>query len=298
VSGAKLERSCQPAAAAGATNPRDARRTPSERVEETPVGRSFIKVMIPAVIAFTFLAGPTAADDGPKSRKFDAHGVKIHFFEQGRGEPVVLIHGLHSSADINWRLTGIFADLAQDHRVIALDLPGHGRSDRPEKDEAYGLQLVRDVILLLDHLKIEKAHIVGYSLGGMVALKLVAQHPDRVLSATIGGMGWFRDGSALQKFWEQVPERPGQRTPSAFIRNVGKLALSEKELKQIDVPVEILIGDHDPVKPLYVAPLRPKRRDWPVIEIEDAGHFSCIVKKPFRLELVAWVRKQSEKVKG
>jgi pimeloyl-ACP methyl ester carboxylesterase len=259
---------------------------------------SLAKVLVRAVVGLAIVPSSLLGADGPGSRTFVADGVRIHYVAQGKGEPVVLIHGMHSSADINWRMTGIFADLAQDHRVIAIDLPGHGRSDRPDKDEAYGLQLVKDVILLLDDLKVEKAHIVGYSIGGMVALKLVAAHPDRVLSATIGGMGWFREGSALQKFWDRMPAPSGRRTPPAFIRGVSKLALTEDELKKIDVPVEILVGDRDPVNRLYVVPLRPKRRDWPVIEIEDAGHINCIVKKPFRQELVGWVRRQSGRAKA
>jgi pimeloyl-ACP methyl ester carboxylesterase len=261
------------------------------------MNRSCPSVMTSIVVGLAIFAGSPLAADEPASRTFDADGVRIHFFDRGKGEPVILIHGLHSSADINWRITGILGDLAKDHRVIALDLPGHGRSDRPDKEEAYGLQLVKDIVLLLDHLKIEKAHIVGYSLGGMVVMKFVASHPDRVLSATIGGMGWFRDGSSLQKLWERMPARPGSRTPPAFIRSVGKLALTEEELKKIDVPVEILVGDRDPVKPLYVDPLRRKRKDWPVIEIKDAGHINCIIKKPFRQDLVRWVRTQSGKGK-
>ena len=78
--------------------------------------------------------------------------------------------------------------------MIALDLPGHGGSDKPEKPEAYGPQMAEDVVLLMDHLKIKKAHIVGYSLGGMITVKLLTLHPDRVLSATVGGMGWVQDG--------------------------------------------------------------------------------------------------------
>lgn len=92
--------------------------------------------------------------------------------------------------------------------------------------------------------------------------------------------------------------RPGSRTPPAFIRGVSTLALTADELKKIDVPVEILVGDHDPVKRLYVDPLRPKRRDWPIIEIKDAGHINCIVKKQFRQALVGWVRSQSGRAKG
>jgi pimeloyl-ACP methyl ester carboxylesterase len=247
------------------------------------------------IVVLVALQGSLLGADQSTSATFDSDGVRIHYLSQGKGTLVVLIHGMHSSADINWRLTGIMADLARDHRVIALDLPGHGRSDRPDKDAAYGLRLVEDVVLLLDHLKIEKAHVVGYSMGGMVALKFAATHPERVLSATIGGMGWFREGSSLQKFWDQIPARSGRRTPPAFIRGVSKLALTEDELKKIDIPVEILVGDRDPVNRLYVAPLRPKRPDWPVVEIADAGHINCIIKKPFRQELVGWVRKQSRK---
>jgi pimeloyl-ACP methyl ester carboxylesterase len=268
------------------------------REDEVSMDRRYVRMLIRVVIGLAILPGSLPAAQEPLSRTFDAGGVRIHFLVQGVGEPVVLIHGLHSSTDINWRMTGIFGDLARDHRVIAIDLPGHGRSDRPDKDEAYGLRLVEDVILLLDHLKIERSHVVGYSVGGMVALKLVTRHPERVLSATIGGMGWFRDGSPLQNIWDQMPARSGVRTPPAFIRGVSKLALTEDELKKIDVPVEILVGDRDPVKRRYVAPLRPKRRDWPVIEIEDAGHIDCIVKKQFRQELAGWLRRQSGKATG
>ena len=237
-------------------------------------------------------AGSHATAGPSKSNDFDANGVKIHFLVEGQGPPVILIHGLYSSAEINWKLTGVIKELAKDHQVIALDMPGHGRSDKPENDEAYGTQIVDDVVGLLDHLKIKKAHIVGYSLGGMVAMKFLADHPDRALSGTIGGMGWFRAGSPLQGFWVRLPGREGSRTPSAFLRNVGKLAISEAELKKIEVPAKVIVGDRDPCRRLYVAPLRRVRKDWPVVEIRDAGHIDCIVKKQFRDEIADWIRSQ------
>ena len=81
----------------------------------------------------------------------------------------MLIHGLYASAMINWQLPGVVGMLAPNYRVIALDLPGHGASDKPEDKAAYGVQMVEDVRQLLDHLKIKrKTHIVGYSLGGMI----------------------------------------------------------------------------------------------------------------------------------
>src|SRR5262245_9625499 len=163
---------------------------------------------LPALVLLS-LSAPVRAADEPQSQTFDARGVKLHYLVQGAGEPVVLIHGLHASAAINWQKPGVMADLAKTHRVLALDLPGHGRSDKPDKEDAYGLQLVEDVVLLLDHLKIQKAHVVGYSLGGMVAVKLMARHPERVASCLVGGMGWLRDGSGLQKVWEKMPAREG-----------------------------------------------------------------------------------------
>src|SRR6516164_2083531 len=91
-------------------------------------------------------------------QSFDAKGVKIHYTVEGKGEPVVLIHGLYSSGFINWKLPKVVAELAKTHKVILLDLPGHGLSGRPADKDAYGVQMVDDVILLLDHLKIKKSH--------------------------------------------------------------------------------------------------------------------------------------------
>ena len=205
---------------------------------------------------------------------------------------MVLIHGMGSSALLNWKLPGIMDLLSRRFRVIALDLPGHGGSDKPEKEEAYGVQMVEDVILLLDHLRIKKAHIVGYSLGGMIALNLISRHPDRTLSGILGGMGWLQEG-----MWNKMPARNRGSTPAACVKSVGKLAITEDALKAIKTPVIILIGDRDPVKKLFVAPLEGVRKDWPVIEIEDAGHLNCVMKREFAEEIVRWVDKNSGKEK-
>jgi pimeloyl-ACP methyl ester carboxylesterase len=255
--------------------------------------RGFVVPALAIVLAATATLSRVFAAE-PTSHEFDASGVKLHFLTEGKGEPVVLIHGLYSSAEINWRLTGVMADLAQDHEVIALDLPGHGRSDKPENDDAYGLRLVDDVLELLDHLQIKKAHIVGFSLGGMVAMKFLAQHPERAISGTIGGMGWVRAGSPLQKFCDRLPDGEQSRTPSAFLRNVGKLGLTANEVKSIGLPVTILVGERDPCRRHYVAPLRRIRPDWPVVEIKDAGHIDIVLRKEFRNEIGNWIRKQSK----
>src|SRR5262249_41050521 len=253
--------------------------------------------LIPKILLLFVMIIPNLAGVNRSSpdRRFDAKGVKLHYIVEGEGEPVVLIHGLSSSARINWQMPGIVSLLSKKYRVIALDMPGHGESDKPANNEAYGLEMVEDVARLLDHLKIQKAHIIGYSMGGMIAVKFMARHQERVLSGVVGGMGWLREGSALQKLWERMPGRDGLGTPSACARNLGKLAVTESELRRIHVPVVVIVGDRDPVKRLYVAPLQPVRKDWAVIEIKDAGHLNCVVKTQFKEEIADWLNKQARR---
>jgi pimeloyl-ACP methyl ester carboxylesterase len=239
-----------------------------------------------AMILMLGLAGGPLAAAPPVGKTFDSNGVKIHYIDTGKGEPVVLIHGLNSSALINWQLPGVVPMLAGDYRVIALDLRGHGGSDKPEGEAAYGVELAEDVTRLLDHLGIKQAHVVGYSLGGMVAVKFVARHPERVKSAVVGGMGWLRQGSPLQEFWGRIRSKEGGRTPPVgCIRSIGALAVTEADVRAIRTPVTILVGDRDPVRALYVEPLKRVRPDWPVVTIDDAGHFDCILKEQFRDEI-------------
>jgi len=232
-------------------------------------------------LIFACFFGTANSSAAPLSQTFAANSVRIHYLIEGAGDPVVLIHGLYSNATVNWQQPGMITALAKNHQVIALDLPGYGQSDKPVDEAAYGRQWVMHVILLLDHLSIGKAHIVGYSMGGMVALKLIAEHPERVLSGSLGGMGWMPDGGALQKTWEHMR--------SASARGAAKLALTKGELQAIRIPVLVLVGDRDPVRRLYVAPLQEVRPDWRVIEIQDAGHLNCIFKKQFIEEVARWI---------
>jgi pimeloyl-ACP methyl ester carboxylesterase len=241
-------------------------------------------------------SGCAFAADKSSARTFDSNGVKIAYFTQGnKGEPVVLIHGWLSSAGINWMLPGTSGQLSKDYQVIALDVRGHGLSDKPLKDEAYGPELVEDVVRLLDHLKIKKAHIVGYSMGGIIAANFIAKHPERVLSGTLGGMGWLKDGDIAQQFFAQIGKNdPNAQALAVCGRSLAKLALTEKEIKSIKVPMTVLVGGKDDiVKGLYVEPLKKVRDDWPVIEIKDADHFSCILKQEFKDEIASWLKKNS-----
>ena len=92
---------------------------------------------------------PVAAEE------FDSKGVKIHYAVEGKGEPVVLIHGLTSSAVMNWELPGTVRLLSSKYQVIAFDCRGHGQSGKPTGEDQYGVEMVEDVMRLLDHLKIE-----------------------------------------------------------------------------------------------------------------------------------------------
>src|SRR5262245_56603000 len=92
-----------------------------------------------------------------RDKFFVSGGIRIHYVESGHGAPIVLIHGLAGSVERHWLNSGILAGLAADHRVIALDLRGHGRSGKPHDPRAYGKEMSRDVIRLLDHLQIQRA---------------------------------------------------------------------------------------------------------------------------------------------
>jgi pimeloyl-ACP methyl ester carboxylesterase len=238
----------------------------------------------------------TRADDRPAVQTFDSNGVKIAYYVQGKGEPVVLIHGWLSSAGINWSAPGTAALLAKDFQVIALDVRGHGLSEKPTKEDAYGPELVEDVVRLLDHLKIKKAHVVGYSMGGVIAGNFIAKHPDRVLSGTLGGMGWLKTGGAAQFGFAQIGNNdPNAKALAVCGRSLAKLALTEEEIKSITVPVAVLVGDKDGlIKKLYLEPLQQVREDWPVTEIKDANHITCILKPQFREEIAAWLKKNGK----
>lgn len=139
-----------------------------------------MRTLLAALLLFAFGSG--LAED----RFFDSNGVRIRYLERGSGAPVVLVHGFTGAIERSWIDTGVLPDLARDHRVVAFDLRGHGKSDKPRNPAAYD-DLGEDVIRLLDHLGIRRAHLVGYSLGGIIAAKLLTTRPERFITATIGG---------------------------------------------------------------------------------------------------------------
>lgn len=119
-------------------------------------------------------------------KTFDSNGVKIRYVIEGEGQPVVLIHGWMGDATMWGRDAAgnpkLDASKSPGFQVIALDCRGHGQSDKPHDPAKYGPEMALDIVRLLDHLKIEKAHLVGYSSGTFLAGYIVAHHPERVLS--------------------------------------------------------------------------------------------------------------------
>jgi pimeloyl-ACP methyl ester carboxylesterase len=142
----------------------------------------FLSIVLPAVGRATTI-----------DTTFTSAGVPIHYVASGSGPPVVLLHGwsadLHMWDDIRVRL-------AAKYQVIAIDCRGHGRSGKPHEPSAYGVEMVNDVTRLLDHLGIEQANVIGYSMGGSIALKMLETHPERLLSVVSGASEGFRPGQA------------------------------------------------------------------------------------------------------
>jgi pimeloyl-ACP methyl ester carboxylesterase len=240
---------------------------------------------------------------------FDSGGVQIHYLVEGKGEPVLLIHGFVVNAHLQWGLPGIFKALAKDHRVIALDVRGHGKSGKPSDADKYGTEMVEDAVRLLDHLKIDKAHVVGYSMGALITGKLLVTHPDRLLSATLGGAGvfpeWTRPPPFIEKLADSLEEGKGigplliALTPSgkhkpsevtiklinrsvvgdngkvlaAVVRSWKKLGVSKEQLKANKVPTLALIGAQDPLKE-SIDLIKDEMANLQVVVIDGKGHLS------------------------
>lgn len=134
-----------------------------------------------------------AQDAGPKDGWFTTtDGLKLHYLEQdGGGTPVILLHGFRSRAQ-NWFRAGTAPLIASHkHRVIALDGRGHGESDKPTDPARYaGDRMYQDAIELMDHLKLGKAHIGGYSMGSIYVARLMDMAPERFITAFLGGGGF------------------------------------------------------------------------------------------------------------
>jgi len=165
-------------------------------------------VLLAIVLSFLFIPSSLAEDSF-----FDSDGVKIHYIVEGKGEPLLVIHGFTGSIQ---QIPDAFKkNISNNFQLIAMDCRGHGQSEKPHDLDAYGMNMIKDQIRLLDHLKIKKAHVFGYSMGGAIAIGLVGFHPERVLSAIVGGAGWIPPGQVRDHppgiSWDAYAEALEQR---------------------------------------------------------------------------------------
>jgi pimeloyl-ACP methyl ester carboxylesterase len=137
-------------------------------------------------------AETTAAPELERHYFTTSDGWNLHYAKLGdAGSPVILIHGSGGAAQV-WLDNGIADELARNHVVIAADMRGHGRSEGPRDGD-----MPLDVIELMDHLGIEKAHIHGFSMGGSIVAQLMARAPERIITAAFGGSGVRETGEWL-----------------------------------------------------------------------------------------------------
>jgi pimeloyl-ACP methyl ester carboxylesterase len=259
---------------------------------------------------------------------FESAGVPIHYTSEGDGTPVVLLHGFAVNADLNWRLPGITDRLASEFRVIAVDQRGHGLSGKPHDPARYGQEMVEDVRRLLDHLQIDRAHLVGYSLGGFVALRFACSYPDRLHSVSVLGAGWERpdrsdflaqldrvaddleagrgvdplarhlgegrEPGRAHRLWVRTVTRLLNDTKAlgAMVRSVEALGVSEQELRALRVPVCSIVGSRDPLRPGAEA-LRGVVADLTSTVVEDADHLSATRSEALQAGLAAFLRERA-----
>ena len=145
-------------------------------------------IRITALLLCTAIA-PSVAAATFEDKYLDANGVKLRYIDTGKGETIVLLHGGTSRLE-SWITPGVVDNLSKDFRVIAFDARGHGKSDSPHEPAAYGRQQALDVVRILDALKIDKAHIIGFSLGSSTVAQLLTLHPERFLTGVqVAGAG-------------------------------------------------------------------------------------------------------------
>lgn len=139
-------------------------------------------------------------------RTVDSAGVKIRYRLEGKGKPLVLVHGYTASARTQWVLPGWVSFLSPWHRLLLVDVRGHGESEKPRQPEAYSLPLMgADVLAAMDAAGFERADIMGYSMGAMITMEMLLEHGGRFDRAVLGGMGaaWPRSRDESCRDWEE-----------------------------------------------------------------------------------------------
>ncbi len=243
---------------------------------------------------------------------FDSAGIKIHYHDAGAGEAVVLVHGFASTAQHNWGGTGWIAALSAKYRVIALDVRGHGLSDKPRVREAYGYaNMGADVTRLMDHLGLERTILMGYSMGASIAIELMLSHSQRFRAIVLGGIA-YDDGLEDQADRDAISEAYRAGDPATIKNPVAKAyrrfaqsmpndlkalaALIDAERGQFDpaklagvrLPVLIVVGTEDNAigDPKPLAKLIPGAR---LVMLEGRDHMTAPADERFKRAVLEFI---------
>lgn len=224
-----------------------------------------------AFVLLSSLSAPAQAEK-PVTGYAPVNGLKMYYEVHGRGEPLVLLHGSFMSIPGNW--TGWIEGLSKSRKVIAVELQGHGRTADIERDFSYE-NLADDVAALLGHLKVEKADLLGYSMGGGVAMLAAIRHPGKVrkvvsVSAVFRHDGWVQEaldvypklsaemfkGSPIEADYKRLSATP-DRFP-VFVKRVIAMDLKPYDfgadkLKAAKAPFFFVHGDADGVRLAHIA---------------------------------------------
>lgn len=203
--------------------------------------------------------------------RFVRDDVEIAFLDEGAGEPIVLVHGFASNKEVNWVFPGWVTTLTRaGRRVIALDNRGHGQSTKLYDPAAYhSAMMAGDLRALLDHLGLQRADIMGYSMGARNTAFLALAHPERVRAAVLGGLGFHLvEGGGLSETIAHALEAPSLadvsdpmgRTFRAFAEQTrsdvralaacirgSRQTLTPTEVGRIAVPVLVAVGSKDDI---------------------------------------------------
>jgi len=212
------------------------------------------------------------AQQSPTTGYAPVNGLKMYYEVHGRGEPVVVLHGAFMTITSNWE--GWIAELAKTRKGIAVEMQGHGRTADISR-ELNSDNLADDVAALLEYLRISRADLIGYSMGGGVAMRVAVRHPNHVRRVVVISSAFRRDGmtqegldalqnltaetfkgSPLETEYERLSPTPDQF--STFVeRMVAAVSkgddLSAEQVQSTTAPMFFIHGDADGIRLEHVA---------------------------------------------